>query len=135
MKRYIRAARSDIYFGKSERDLFGELISKTCSRWIISKRVYHLDEGAEISLQAVADLLAKEYPDQCGGTYIITFGNDSQTEEFDLYAVLAALEGMCYNDEAVEVADGFYYVGSYADWQKDAGSQEELEGILSEEGR
>lgn len=133
MKRYIRAARFDFYFGKSERDLFGKLISETCPRWIISKRIHHSEEGAECSLRAVADLLAQKYPDQCGGTYTMTFGNESQTEEFGIYTVLGALEGMCYNDEAVEVADGFYYVGSYAEWQNDTGSQEELEGILSGE--
>lgn len=133
MKRYIRSARFDFYFGKSERDLFGKLITDNCKGWIISKRIYHSKEGAEFSLQGVADLLAQKYPEQCGGSYTMTFGDESQTEDFDLYTILGALEGMCYNDEAVEVADGFYYVGSYADWENDKGAQEELDGILSED--
>ena len=133
MKRYIRAARFDFYFGKSERDLFGKLISETCPGWIISKRIYHNDAGEKFSLQGVADLLSRKYPEQCSGTYTMTFGNESQTEDFGLYAILGALEGMCYNDEAVEVADGFYYVGSYANWENDTKAQQNLDDLLAAE--
>jgi len=131
MKRYVRAARFDFYFGKSERDLFGKLISEAFPGWIISKRIVDTEE--EFSLASVADKLKEMYPQQCGDTYTITLGNESQTEEFDEYAILGALEGMCHNGEACEVADGFYYVGSYADWHNDKDAQNELNDILSGE--
>lgn len=125
--------RYDPYFGKSEREAFGYFITECCKGWIISKRVYHCDAGVEFSLQGVADLLAERYPDYCSGTYVVKFGNEEQVEDFDMFTILGALEGMCYNNEAVEVADGFYYVGSYTDWQNDDEAQDELEEILSNE--
>ena len=125
--------RYDSYFGKSERDAFGDLITKCCKGWIISKRIYHCDAGEEFSLQGVADLLAERYPDYCSGTYVVKFGNDEQIEEFSLFTILGALEGMCNNNEAVEVADGFYYVGSYSDWENDIEAQNNLDDILSNE--
>jgi len=123
----------DFYFGKSERDAFGYYISEACSGWIISKRISHCEAGEEFSLQGVADLLASKYPDYCSGTYTVKFSNESEEEEFSLYTILGALEGMCYNNEAVEVADGFYYVGSYQDWKNDIEAQEELNELLSNE--
>lgn len=123
MKRYIRAFRGDDYFGKSERDVCGDLITKLCHGWLISKRMS--DDSKPFSLRGVAKFLQEEYPDRCT-TYELKWGSETQEEEFDLYTVLGALEGMCYNNEAVEVADGFYYVGSYADWKKDADAQARL---------
>lgn len=123
--------RGDFYFGKSERDLFGQFIKECFDGWVISKRMAHSDE--EFGLQGVADLLAAKYPRYCGGTYSVQFGSETEEADFDLYTILGALEGMCYNDEAVEVADGFYYVGTYQDWQNDAEAQEFLDELLAEE--
>ena len=123
----------DFYFGETERDLFGNLIASACPGWIISKRVHHSEAGEEFSLQGVADLLADMYPQQCGGTYVVEFGNESEECDFNLYTVLGALEGMCHNGEAVEVADGYYYVGSYLDWENDKEAQYELEDFLANE--
>ena len=122
--------RGDFYFGKSERDAFGYFITETCSGWIISKRIAHCEAGEEFSLQGVADLLTSKYPNYCSGTYTVKFGSESEEHEFSLYTILGALEGMCYNNEAVEVADGFYYVGSYQDWKNDIGAQNRLEDLL-----
>lgn len=123
----------DFYFGKSERDAFGYYISETCPGWIISKRISHCEAGEEFSLQGVADLLASKYPEYCSGTYTVKFGNESEEEEFSLYTILGALEGMCYNNEAVEIADGFYYVGSYQDWKNDIEAQNSLNEFLENE--
>jgi len=107
------------YFGKDERDLFGRFIADLCDGWVISKRVSHCDAGEEFSLASVAELLKQECP-EC----------DEGQEEFDLYTVLGALEGMCHNNEAVEVADGFYYVGSYQDWHTDVDAQNRLDELI-----
>jgi len=123
----------DFYFGKSERDLFGNLISEACPGWIISKKVVDCDAGKDFSLAGVADTLAKMYPEQCSGSYTVTFGTESETAEFNLFTILGALEGMCYNGEAYEVADGYYYVGSYADWHSDKEAQAELDDLRNSE--
>ena len=43
-----------------------------------------------------------------------------------MYTILGALEGMCHDNQACEVADGFYYVGSYADWRNDNEAKAQL---------
>lgn len=126
MKRYIKSARN-WYFGKDERELIGDLISDMFPGWIISKRV--ADENQKYSLTGVAKVLKETYPERCTN-YSLNFGSEPESMEFDLYTVLNALEGMCQNDEAVEVADGFYYVGSYQDWQLDGDAHDEL-AVLS----
>lgn len=126
MKRYIKSARN-WYFGKDERELIGDLISDMFPGWIISKRV--VDENQKYSLTGVAKVLKETYPERCTN-YSLNFGSEPESMEFDLYTVLSALEGMCQNDEAVEVADGFYYVGSYQDWQLDGDAHDEL-AVLS----
>lgn len=128
MKRYIKSA-TDWYFGKDERELIGDLISDMFSGWIISKRV--ADEGKKYSLDGIAKVLQETYPERCHG-YELKFGAESQEMDFNLYTILGALEGMCHHNEAVEVADGFYYVGSYKDWQLDSDAHDEL-AVLSEE--
>lgn len=120
---------NDLYFGKSERDLFGSLISEACPGWIISKKVADCDARKDYSLVEVANMLSALYPEQCSGSYTVTFGTESETAEFNLFTILGALEGMCYNNEAVEVADGYYYVGSYADWHNDKEAQAELDNL------
>lgn len=142
MKIYIKSSHTfsnGWYFGKDEYELYGSLISELCKGWIISKRIAHCDAGEEFSLQGVADLLQRTYPDKCTN-YVIEFGEaeqdlgaEAQEEEFGLWAVLGALEGMCHNNEACEVADGFYYVGSYAEYQNDIAAQDRLAELLEAE--
>ena len=142
MKVYVKSSHTfsnGWYFGKDEYELCGSLISELYKGRIISKRIAHCDAGEEFSLQGVADLLQRTYPDKCTN-YVIEFGEaeqdlgaEAQEEEFDLYTILGALEGMCYNNEACEVADGFYYVGSYQDWLKDTEAQQNLNEFLEAE--
>lgn len=139
MKVYVKSDKDYWYFGKYERDNFGDLISEECPGWIISKRISHCEAEEEFSLKGVANLLQRTYPDKCTN-YVIEFGEaeqdlgaEAQEEEFDLYTILGALEGMCYNNEACEVADGFYYVGSYQDWLKDTEAQQNLNEFLEAE--
>lgn len=109
--------RNDFYFGKSERDLFGSLISEACPGWIISKRVVDCDARKDYSLVGVANMLSDR----------------TRNSKIDLFTVLRALEGMCYNSEAVEVADGYYYIGSYADWHNDKEAHAELDDLRNSE--
>lgn len=136
MKIYVKSSHTfsnGWYFGKDEYELCGSLISELCKGWIISKRIAHCDAGEEFSLQGVADLLQRAHPEFQGGKYTLKFGNGEQEEDFSLYTILGALEGMCHNNEACEVADGFYYVGSYADWKNDVNAQNRLEELLEAE--
>lgn len=122
MKRYIRASH-DWYFGEDEREICGDLIAKHFNGWIISKRKIDLDKI--YSLKSVADILQRNYPDICK-SYTENFGSESREHEFNMFTVLGALEGMCHENEAVEVADGFYYVGSYSNWKSDDDAHQEL---------
>lgn len=132
MKLYVKAFRDGWYFGKEEAELFGDLITDLCSGWVISKRAYHCDNGEEFSLSGVADLLQSNYPDRCV-PYTLHFGSETQDMDFDMFSILGALEGMCHNNKACEVADGFYYVGSYQDWKNDIEAQNNLNELLAAE--
>ena len=126
MYRYIKSSL-DWYFGKDERNLLGSYISDLCSGWLISKRI--ADENEDYSLKGVFNLLQSTYPDICNGTYTMHIGNSSEEEDISMFTVLGALEGMCNNNEACEVADGFYYVGSYRDWMNDTEAQDKLDTL------
>lgn len=98
------------YFGKEARNDIGQNLSEMYPGWIISKRI--VDEKEPFSLQSIAeDYVAK--------------GKEAK-ETVDLYYILEALEGMCHNNEAVEVRDGFYYIGSYNDWKNDKEAHKNL---------
>lgn len=101
------------YFGKEARDDIGSNLSDMYKGWIISKRL--VDENKPYSLKSVA----ADYIDQ---------GKEAK-DIVDLYYILEALEGMCHNNEAVEVSDGFYYVGSFNDWKNDKEAREKLAEI------
>ena len=130
MKRYVKASIfEDDYFGKEERDLCGDLITKMFKGWVISKRKSDLTKT--YGLDHVSKLLKQHFPDRCK-PYISTWRTTAEEKDFNLYTILRALEGMCSEDEAVEVADGFYYVGSYSDWEKDTKAQSELNIMISQ---
>lgn len=132
MKVYVKSDKDFWYFGKYERDNFGDLISEECPGWIISKRRYHCDANEDFSLSGVAALLKQKYPDICK-PYVMHFGSETQDMDFDLGTILLTLEGMCENDEACEVADGFYYVGPYKAWKMDSEAQQNLNEFLEAE--
>jgi hypothetical protein len=125
---YVKASKlSDArqwYFGKDEKELCGDAIQELCTGWIISKRI--ADEEKPFSLASVAELLKSTYPDRFSDTYTLHFGQESEEQDFDMYTILGALEGMCHDNQACEVADGFYYVGSYADWRNDNEAKAQL---------
>ena len=131
MKRYIGASIfGDDYFGKEERELCGDLITKMFKGWVISKR--KMDKTKIYGLDLIAKVLQQNFPDRCK-PYTISWGSETEEEDFDLFTVLKALEGMCNEDEAVEVADGFYYVGSYSNWKNDTQAHEDLISYLGQE--
>lgn len=130
MKRYVKASIfEDDYFGKEERDLCGDLITKMFKGWVISKRKSDLTKI--YGLDRIAEILKQQFPDRCK-PYISNWRSTAEEKDFNLHTVLKALEGMCSEDEAVEVADGFYYVGSYSDWEKDTKAQGELSIMISQ---
>ena len=118
---YVKAGRENRrysnYYGAAARDDIGQYISEMYRGEIISKRMK--DDSKSYGLKRVAeDYLASGKP--------FSPDNFDEGETLDLWYILEALEGMCYNDEAVEVADGFYYIGSYDDWRTDMLAQEQL---------
>lgn len=130
MKRYIKSSIfEDDYFGKDERELCGDLITKMFKGWVISKRKSDLTKS--YGLDFISKLLKQSFPDRCK-PYISNFRSTAEEKDFNLYTVLKALEGMCSENEAVEVADGFYYVGSYSDWENDVNAQNKLNLMISQ---
>ena len=105
-------------FGNSERQDIGEDIILLFSGKIISKRMR--DNNTPYGLKAVADAISNKF---CSIYEHIECN-------VDIYYVLRALEGMCYHNEACEVADGFYYVGSYEQWNTDNEAHQELEELI-----
>ena len=85
MKRYVKSGRYDDYFGQQKADEFGDLIAERLSRKKISKRV---------------DLAN----DRGGLIY------EAKKLGIDMWDLLEALEGMCYQGRAREIDDSTYLV-------------------------
>ena len=124
---YVRAGifSDGWYFGKDEAELCGDAIRALCDGWIISKRATHCDAEEDFSLVGVANLIQKTYPDLFNSTYTVR----GEEEDFGWWTILGALEGMCHNNKACEVADGFYYVGNHGDWTRDKEAHARLEEL------
>jgi hypothetical protein len=118
LKKYLRADKWKDYFGQTERNDIGPDITKLCKGWIISDS--GRDVGRPFSTGNVAKLIVEDFNSKYAHIKC----------EVDMHMVLRALAGMCFNDEACEVADGLYYVGSIADWRADEAAHEELERLL-----
>lgn len=89
----------DNYFGYIDQKKYGNTIIDNFKGWIISKRQ---DESNFI-----------DYESQVAGL-------ESVSEKLDIpiYSVLGALEGMCHENEACEISDSSYYVGSYSEYKR-----------------
>lgn len=85
MKRLIIAKHGDLYFGKQAYEKYGDMISEELSGMVISKRIS--DDGKPGSLKTEAENLG-----------------------IDMWDLLEALEGMCYNGKAQEISDYQYKV-------------------------
>lgn len=84
------------HYGAASARKYGDKIIELYSGTIISKRIDDKDDnGPEIfGLRAVARAV---------GTQI--------------YQILNALEGMCYENRACEVTDSYYFIGSWNEWE------------------
>lgn len=84
------------HYGAASARKYGDKIIELYSGTIISKRIDDKnDNGPEIfGLRTVAKTV---------GTQI--------------YQILNALEGMCYENRACEVTDSYYFIGSWNEWE------------------
>lgn len=87
MKRYVKSNRNDdLYFGQVAFEKYGDLVLRELNGKTVSK----------------SKALAKEP----GGLIY-----EANKLGIDLYDLLEALEGMCYNGTAREIDDSTYRVG------------------------
>lgn len=84
MKRFIKASEN-FYFGMKESKLYGDLISQKLSGKTISKR--------------------KDEAGKPGGLIY-----EADKLDLDMWDLLGALEGMCYEGRAREIDDSTYLV-------------------------
>ena len=86
MKRYIRSNHYDrYYFGQEMSKKYGDLIADNLAGKTISKRIVDADKPGGIKYEA-------------------------ENLGIDLYDLLEALEGMCYEGRAREIDDSTYRI-------------------------